>query len=345
MWERIDELLAATPRTVDELRLHRVELLEARRRRARGLDVGPELAREEGVAIADELAVLPLLARVRAGWDGPLVLVKGPELALDYPGPRLRRFGDLDILADDAQAAQAALLAAGFEEVCDPDVYVDIHHLRPLWWPGLPLVVELHTRPNWPARVPAPPVAELLAAAVPSRLGVPGVAALPPDHHTLLLAAHAWAHQPLGRLGNLLDVAACLRRADPAEVAALARRWGCERMWGTTHAAVRAIVDGEGRSAAVAVWAGHLTELRERTVFEWHLHKWLAPVWGLPRRHVPRALARAVVDDLRPEGSEPLRSKLRRARLAITDAGTARSEHDLALEARGHNPTRRTEAA
>ena len=36
-----------------------------------------------------------------------------------------------------------------------------------------------------------------------------------------MLAAHAWSHQPLGRLGNLIDVAVTLHRADEAEVDAL----------------------------------------------------------------------------------------------------------------------------
>ena len=125
MWDRVDQLLERAPH-VEALRLHRVELLEARRRRAAGLELGPELRADEAQAIADELAALPLLERVRAAWDGPLVLFKGPELALDYPGPRLRRFGDLDVLTDDAEAAQAALLAAGFEEVCDPDLYTGL---------------------------------------------------------------------------------------------------------------------------------------------------------------------------------------------------------------------------
>ena len=63
------------------------------------------------------------------------------------------------------------------------------------------------------------------------------------------------------------------------------------------------------------------------------------------RRRVVGAVASAIAADLRPEGAESLRSKLWRARLAITDAGTARSEHDRALEARGHIPRGRTEAA
>ncbi len=342
MWERIDHLLERAP-SLDALRLHRVELLEARRRRAAGIEVGHALMAEETQAIADDLAAVPLLARVREAWDGPLVLVKGPELALDYPGPRLRRFGDLDLLTDDAQAAQASLIAAGFQEVYDPEVYADIHHLRPLWWPGLPLVVELHTRPNWPRGFVATPVGELLAAAVPSRLGVPGVGTLPPAHHAVLLAAHAWSHQPLGRLGNLIDVAVALQRCEAAEAAAVARRWGGARLWGTTHAAIRALLHGDRRSAGAAIWARHLSGVRERTVFEWHLHNLLAPAWGLPRRRVPGALARAVASDLAPEGGEPLRRKLGRARMAVTDAGVARSEHDLVLAARGHTSTREPE--
>jgi hypothetical protein len=333
MWDRIDSLLERAQR-VDALRLHRVELLEARRRRAVGLDLGA-LAEDEALALACDLAAIPLLARVRDAWDGPLVLVKGPEVALDYPAPCLRRFCDLDVLTDDAEGAQAALIAAGFEEVDDPEIYRDIHHLRPLWWPGLPLVVELHTRPKWPAGIPGPSTEELLDVAVPGRLGVVGVSTLPPAHHTLVLAAHAWAHQPLGRLGNLVDVAVTLGRSDHEEVAALARRWGCSRMWRTTYAAVRTVLEGDGRSAGVAVWARHLAEVRERTVFEWHVKDLLAPVWGLP----PASALVAVLAEVRatsgPEDREPWRAKLARARLAVRNAGLARSDHGLVLETRG----------
>jgi hypothetical protein len=332
MWDRIDTMLERAPH-VHALRLHRVELLEAARRQRAGLELGP-LAADTTQAVAADLAAVPLLARVRAACDGPLVLIKGAEVALDYPAPRLRRFSDLDLLTDDAERAQAALIAAGFEEVDDPDVYRDIHHLRPLWWPGLPLVVELHTRANWPAAIPGPRTAELLAAAVPGRLGVDGVGTLPPAHHALVLAAHAWAHQPLGRLGNLIDVAVTLRRADAAEVDALARRWGCRRMWRTTRAAVRAVLDGDGRSAGVALWARHLGHVRERTVFEWHVKDLLAPAWGLPTRAAPAAVRAELLATAGPEGTESWRAKLRRARTAFTDAGLPRSTHDLALEQR-----------
>jgi hypothetical protein len=337
MWERIDSLAEHAPDAA-ALRAHRLELIEGARRRAAGLAPHPDLAADESRAAASELAVLPILTRARDAYDGPLVVVKGPEVALDYRGPRQRPFGDLDILTEDPAAAQAALLAAGFVEVGDPSLYEDIHHLRPLWWPGLPLVIELHARPKWPARSTPPATAVMLATAVPGRLGIAGIDTLPPAEHALLLAAHAWAHEPLGRVGHLLDVAVTLRRTDPREVAALARRWRCARLWRATHAAVRAVIEGEGRSAGVALWGRHLRSARERTVFETHLQDWLSPLWGLPRTSGARAAVSALVEDGRREGGEPWRAKLDRARVAVGNAGMARSEHDVALEARGHTP-------
>jgi Uncharacterised nucleotidyltransferase len=337
MWERIDSLLAATDSPLPVLRTHRIELLEARRRRAAGLPLEPDMIADETRVAVNEMAVRGLLARLRAAYDGPLVLIKGAEVALDYGRPGLRSFGDVDLLTDDAEGAQAALIAAGFQEVFSSEIYEDIHHLRPLWWPGLPLVVEIHSRANWPTAIPGPSTEELLSAAVPGRLGVPGIATLPAEHHTLVLAAHAWEHQPLGRLGNLIDVAVMLRRADAAEVERLAARWGCARMWRTTRAAVRDVVEGRRRSAALALWARHLRSARERTVFEWHAQKLLAPVWGLP----PGPAARAVVAELRATGGpvrrEPWRAKAARAALALRNARAPRSEHQLALEARAED--------
>jgi hypothetical protein len=324
MWEHVDRLLAASPASLDLMRVHRVELLEARRRRAAGIDLDSGLIADQTRVAVNEMAVPGLLARMRSAYDGPLLLMKGPEVALDYGAPGLRSFGDLDLLTDDPEAAQAALLGAGFQEVFDADIYEDIHHLRPLWWPGLPIVVELHTRANWPAAIPGPSTAELLAAAVPGRLGVAGITTLPPEHHTLVLAAHAWEHQPLGRLGNLIDVAVVLRRSDAAEVERLARRWGCLRMWRTTRRAVRAVVEGEGHSAAVALWARHLRGVRERTVLEWHVKDLLGPVWAHPARRVPRAIV-----------AETSRIQLSRSWLALRNAGRPRSEYIELTEVAG----------
>lgn len=341
MWDRVDELLARAP-DEDALRLHRVELLEARRRRAIGLDAGG-LGGDEAAAILCELAAMSLLARVRELCDGPLVIHKGPEIALDYPGPRLRRYWDLDLIAGDARGAQAALLAAGFQELDEEE---SEHHLRPLRWPGLPVCVELHTASHWVERLPRPGTDELIASAVPSRLGIEGIDAPAPAQHALLLAVHAWSHEPLGRLGNLLDVAVALGRADEAEVAALARRWGCARMWRTTRAAIGALLEGSGRSAAVTLWARHLHDVRERSVLEWHVKSAAAPVWGLPPARVPAALAAELRATIAPtRDGETWAAKARRARLAVRNAGTKRSHHDLALEARGRSSIHGQEAA
>jgi putative nucleotidyltransferase-like protein len=342
MWDRVDLLLERAPHEA-ALRLHRMELLEARRRRANGLDVGA-LIGDEATAVVRDLAAIPLLARVRDAWDGPLVVHKGPEVSLDYPGPRLRPFCDLDLLTGDAAGAQAALLAAGFQEARQAESHGVTHHLCPLRWPGLPLTVELHTRPNWVEGVPAPATDELIAGAVPSRLGVDGVATLAPAHHALVLAAHASSHDQLGRLGNLIDVAVTLGRADQSEVAALARRWGCSRMWRTTRAAIGAVLEGTGRSAAVASWARHLRDVRERTVFEWHFKNAVAPVWSLPRSRIPAAVVAEAWATVAPDDVEPRRTKIRRARLALHNAGTARSDHLLALGARGSTSMEEPEA-
>ena len=342
MWDRVDLLLERAPHE-HALRLHRVELLDARRRRAAGLDLG-SLTGDETSALMRDLAAVPLLARVRDAWDGPLVLHKGPEVSLDYPGAGLRGFCDLDLLTDDADGAQAALLAAGFETTRESESRDVAHHQCPLQWPGLPLSVELHSRSNWADGVPGPSTDELVASAIPSRLGVDGVQTLAPAPHALVLAAHAWSHDQLGRLGNLIDIAVTLRRADEAEVAALARRWGCLRMWRTTRAAIGAVLEGTGRSAAVALWARHVRDVRERTVLEWHVKNALAPVWGLPHTRIPAAVATEARATAGIRELEPWRAKLRRTRLALRNAGASRSDHLLALEARGQTSIQEPEA-
>ena len=93
------------------------------------------------------------------------------------------------------------MVEAGFEPTGDPELYVGIHHLRPLVLPGLPPVVEVHHDPKWLDGT-APPTAELLKTAVPSATGIPGLLTLEPARHAVALAVHAWAHVPLSRLGR-----------------------------------------------------------------------------------------------------------------------------------------------
>lgn len=330
MWATLEALAARAPGPA-ALRFHRLALFDAHRRHAAGLPLGADVAGEQTAAIATELAVPATLERARAAWDGPLVLVKGPEVARDYPALGTRPFGDLDLLADDPSGAQAALLSAGFVEVGDPALYEDLHHLRPLWWPGMPLVIELHSRPKWPDGLAPPPVAELLDAQVPCRVGVPGITTLAPAHHALVLAAHSWAHEPLARLGHLVDIKLTEARADAGEADALARRWGMGRLWRTTRRAADAVL-GDGASAAVWVWGRHLRGARERTVLEAHVHDCLAPLWGYAPHRAPGAAIAALLRDVRPDEREGWSTKLTRTRLALGHLGVAKSEHDRSLE-------------
>jgi hypothetical protein len=72
----------------------------------------------------------------------------------------------------------------------------------------------------------------------------------------------------------------------------------------------------------------------------------LAPVWGLPHMRIPRAVAAEARATAGADavGAGPGSGKLHRTRLALRNAGTARSEHLLALEARGATSIEEPEA-
>ena len=321
MWDAA-EALALRATGVSALRLHRLQLIARRALRARGEPVPPELAPEALWNASAALAVPVLLARVRAACDGPVVLMKGPEAGARYPDAALRPCKDLDLLVEHPARAQRALLAAGFVLTGDPELYRGIHHLRPLALPGLPLTIEVHSRPKWPDRLVEPPAAEVIEAAVPSATGVAGVLAPAPAHHAVILAAHAWAHEPLASAGRLLDVAAVAVEADREELEAVARRWDCRRLWGVSWAASEALFCGARAPLALRVWARHLAGVRERTVLE---------------NHVTRLAAQPLSGAARSAGrdrDEPWSRKLARARMALGNAFVARSEHEDQLTER-----------
>jgi hypothetical protein len=178
LWGAVDALLDRSGLRA-ELPAHGLHLLTARRLRVRGLGVPEELALAEDRAAAVGLASALVLDRARAAYAGTMVLLKGLEVAMRYPKPTLRPFGDLDLLVDRPADAQRALLAAGFETVrADDSDYADLHHLRPLHLRGFPVLVEIHRRPEWIPWAPAPSSAELLSETVESATGIAGVRAL-----------------------------------------------------------------------------------------------------------------------------------------------------------------------
>ena len=97
LWEGVDRLVASADESA--LRLHGVHLLASRALRAHGRPVPPQLSAELRSAAVLTLLASELLERVRAAVDGPLMLIKGLEVASLYPEPSLRPFADVDLLA------------------------------------------------------------------------------------------------------------------------------------------------------------------------------------------------------------------------------------------------------
>ena len=332
LWASVDDLVARMPGPND-VASHRVELFEARRLRSTGAPVPPALVERERRAAVGLLCVPVLLRRVRAAYDGSLLILKGPEVARHYPDHALREYGDVDLLADDAPRAQASLLKAGFRELGDPARYRDIHHLRPLAWPGLPVVLELHSRPKWLDGLQGPSAADVLERGLPSAVGVDGFLALPCAPHAVLVAVHSWAHEPLRRLRDLVDVAVLAEASEPEELSAAATEWGVERLWATTAAAVDFLFYGERKPLALHVWGQNVAAGRERTVLENHLQRWLSDLWALPPHRALARMPRTLREELWPKG-ETWRRKLSRTALAVRNAFTRRSEHDREFAAR-----------
>lgn len=325
------ERLVETAPSLDALRKHRLHLAAARLWRSDGREVPADLVFDARAAAVRAMLARCILGKARSAYGGPLMLMKGPEVAAHYPVPSDRPFRDLDLLVDDAEAAQRALIAAGFAEFGDPAAYAGLQHLPPLMWPGAPLIVEVHRRPSQPFWLAPVSAESLFRVAVPSAVGVPGVVAPEPAAHAVLLVAHAWNHDPLGSVGQLLDSAALLSSVDRRRAGAFARGWGWEGMWNTTLSVIDALVGGKCRSLALQLWARHLLDVRERVVLENHLSRLAAPAWSLPAAEVPRAVAHVLRYTASPESDEGWMTQLRRSCLAIAHAFGPGSAHEQSL--------------
>ena len=331
LWTNVARLIERAPRESD-LRYHGVDLLAAQHDRRLGRTPALHTIAATRTAAAASLIAPLVLQRALAAVKGRVVLMKGPEVAEHYENPLTRSYRDIDLLVEDAEAAWQEMVAAGFEPTGDPELYVGIHHLRPLVLPGLPLVVEVHHDPKW-LEGAAPPTAELLATAVPSVTGIPGLLTLEPARHAVVLAVHAWAHVPLSRLGRLIDVAAVSQGVDRAETAAIARAWNVERLWRVTQATIDSLLSQGPRPLAGRIWARHLWSARERTVLERHLERWLGPFSMLPPADAAKVTGRSLARQFTPEEGETRTQMIRRWTRAATDALKRQSDHDRAIEA------------
>ena len=289
LWPRVERLVDRAG-TLDQLYHHGLHLLAARQWRTAGRAVPDGLAASERAARAAIADALVVLERVRAAYLGPIVLLHGLEVAASYPDRALRSFGDLDLLVESEPDARAALLRAGFEEV-------EADGPPPLVWPERPVPLELFDRPRWVDGLPAP-TAELLSLAQPSSTGVAGIGALPPAEHALVVAANAWAHRPLRRARDLVDVAALTDSLDRGALDTAASAWGLGRLWSTTIGAVDALLSGHP-TLPLRLWARDVWELREEAFRERLLRHYLAVFWALPAGPAARATARTILRDAR----------------------------------------------
>jgi hypothetical protein len=333
LWEGVNRLLERlTPETAAD---HGLGPLAARRLRLTGDGIPDRLAWEERAARTAAIVAPALLKRVREAYDGPLLLVKGPELTSRYPDGA-RRFGDLDLVAGNAEEAQVALLAAGFrlEERprWPPRGYDNVrrphYHLHPLELPGFGLRVEIHKHVKWPDGLRPPRNEELFEAAVPSVVvGVEELLAPHPHHHAVLLASHAWGEIPMRKLRDLVDVLAYADDGNRNELRGLASRWGIERGWSSTLAVADWLLHDAPEPRLVGIWARYLRGLREPTVLEMHVQEWFSPFWLTTPRAASRKALAAVLRDFRPETDQTWRGKVRQTLRALAHPLSSASDH------------------
>ncbi|MEE9416838.1 MAG: nucleotidyltransferase family protein [Acidimicrobiales bacterium] len=239
------------------------------------------------------------LNQLRVLIDGPLVLLKGLEVAQLYPEPWQRDYIDIDLLVDDADTADIALREAGYSPLFNLETLPDYHQTAPLARPGSPVTIELHRHPSWP-RWNAFPVDELIAQSRPSRTSVDGVMRPRDDHHLLIIAWHFWrdgAHR--GR--DLVDLH-LLRQQVPDEVTtSTAETWGVTKLWKRTRSLLDALVEPD-RATLIEkrLLKLELVSHRERRLRQW---------WGISlggRTAIKEVVERGVRREQRRKTGAPL---------------------------------------
>ncbi|MBA2282231.1 MAG: nucleotidyltransferase family protein [Acidimicrobiia bacterium] len=191
-----------------------------------------ELARQRRQQARTVLVSEAVLADLGATGAGPVVLMKGLEVAQLYPALTHRPFRDVDVLVRDAPALWQRYVDAGYRPNPRRRVDIDHHHLPALAAPHGPVGVELHHRPNLPAWVQID-AERFFETAQPSRTGIEGVRRPRDDLHALLMAMHGWIGG-FARLRDLLD-ALLLASVSAVPVAETAAELGLRRFWTWTE--------------------------------------------------------------------------------------------------------------
>ncbi|HET9248371.1 MAG TPA: nucleotidyltransferase family protein [Actinomycetota bacterium] len=167
----------------------------------------------------------------------PFVVSKGPGIALSYPQPALRPYGDIDVLVppDRFSAAMSSLGSLGFEEYFDtgePRSYFDRYCRE-----GVNLVradggsIDLHHRIPpwvWGTRLG---FARLLERSHEIELVGGRMRVLDPTHNILVAALHIISDrrdQPGSKLITWRDIVSLAQVCDPEAVVAEAQRLGLD---------------------------------------------------------------------------------------------------------------------
>ena len=201
------------------------QLDRGRRAHARHVLVGRHLLRDQVEAHA-----------------GPIVLMKGLEVAMLYPSPVQRPFRDLDVLVRDPRVRWDRLVDKGFRSNPTRRLDIDHHHLPALEDTTGTLGVEFHHRANIPLWASIP-TEFIIDTAEPSRTGIDGVLRPRDDVHALLMAMHCW-EGGFTRLRDLFD-ALLLAASSEVPVEATAESLGLRRFWRVTERLAESQVLGE----------------------------------------------------------------------------------------------------
>jgi hypothetical protein len=169
-----------------------------------------------------------------------------------------------------------------------------------------------------------------LSEAVGSATGIPGLLALSPAHHALVLAAHSWAGTPFRRILDLIDTTLVAEEADPVALREAACRWQVDGVWLATSAAADAVLFGGQAPWHVRLWAGDLGAMRDRTVLRDHVVRLLSPFSVLPPHRAFGVAGQAVARGLRPAPGETWGIKAGRVGRALRNAFDRVSAHDQA---------------
>jgi hypothetical protein len=143
-----------------------------------------------------------------------------------------------------------------------------------------------------------------------------------------MLAGHAWEDRhPLHVLRDLIDVAAVAQHASETELARTADAWGIGKIWRTTYGATMALF-GDGRpTVALRLLGRHLATVRESSVLDNHLQRWLYPFWELPFHRALATIPGTLRRELLPEPGETWNDKLQRMRHAVFHPERSMSTH------------------